>query len=432
MPLRRKIGIFYTVSILALTLVFMLLQSLLLVKLEKRSLELRLLSLAEMEEDLLEKLPEGRWLQELAKVNADIVQLFEVKDKAKLVFSKPPGFPPLEKALVARLADPKYPKETTTSEVKIEKETYKLALIRMLTSGKAIVLLLGYSLEPVESTLRHLLILILCLLPALGVVSYILSSLLVKASLSPVREIIEVAKSIGVEDLSRRIPVYKTGDEIQELAETFNYMIERLERSVSAIKRFSGEAAHQLKSPLTALQTYVELLMDECPQKREELGRLQLKLKELARLVDGLLHLSKLDSSSIQREEVSLDVVLLEIFEELKDQAEEKGLNFKIVKLEPAKLLADRTLIKHALFNIVENAVKFTKEGEIRISLTREKSGIIVEVEDTGPGVENVKNKEQWSFGLSLAERIIKAHNGNLEFEAASKGVGTKAVVVFK
>ncbi len=419
MSLKRKVALFYTFSVLGILLFFSIAVGLLLRRLEERSLEVKLLNLAEREEDVLERLERNRWESELSNIPCDVVQLFEANGKIRLVFSKPNNFPPLVYGLVEKLISSKTGLELLISEEEVDGEPYRLVAIRVVESSPVNVLLVGCSLRPVEQTLKLYTFIVLAFLPLISVISYMLSFLLVRASLAPVVELTKIAKTISAENLSRRISVPDTKDEIEELARTFNYMIERLETSVSAMKSFAGEVAHQLKTPLTALKAYAELSKDETFVE---------KIDELIHLVDGLLCLAKLEGH-FNTETFSLDVLVLEVLEEVMDRCDSQRVDIKLDRLDCVRIEGNRSLVKHAVYNVVDNAVKYTKEGTVVLSLTKTERRAVLSVADTGPGFDT--SKTSYGFGLSLVEKVLRKHEAVLEIESVP-GKGTMVRMIFK
>lgn len=286
---------------------------------------------------------------------------------------------------------------------------------------------------------EHILLAVILIIPVSFLGYYI-----IKRALSPVRDMARLAKQITAQDLNLRIKGVKDTGEIGELAETFNGMIDRLQRSFSKISQFSADVSHELKTPLTVLRGEIDVCLKKdrgTDEYIETMKILKKNINDLCRVIDNLFTLSVLDSEETPEfEEFSFDTVILETFEKLQEQADGKSLEFKIETLDEVEINGNRDLISLMLFNIIHNSVKYTEEGSIIINL---KKGDLWElsVTDTGCGIpeeylEKVfdrffmvdKSRSSKSggkgLGLSLVKNIAETHNLKLDVES-SVGRGT-------
>jgi two-component system OmpR family sensor kinase len=263
----------------------------------------------------------------------------------------------------------------------------------------------------------------------------------------PVDVIINEVEAISDgRSLHRRLVVDGAGDEMRRLSETLNQMIARLESSFGALRRFTADASHELKTPLTVLRADVERAMTSPSHSTEQLIALEEALQEtrrMADLVDSLLTLARADEGryDMMREPVPLDPLVREVFESALILGEDAGLTVSLLVLEPVTVLGDATRLRQLFMNLVMNAVKYTpRGGRVEISLSHRLDGVTFSVRDTGIGIapsdlshiferfwraDRVRSRasERGGFGLGLAisQWIAQAHGGSI---AATSRVG--------
>ncbi len=250
--------------------------------------------------------------------------------------------------------------------------------------------------------------------------------------------------------LHRRLAVEGAGDELRRLNETLNQMIARLETSFGALRRFTADASHELKTPLTVLRADVERAMSVGPNSSEQAVALEEALQETRRmsdLVDSLLTLARADEGryDILREPVALEPLVHEVYESAVILGEDAGLTVSLTVLEPATVLGDAPRLRQLFMNLVMNAVKYTPStGRIDISLSHRLDGVTFTVRDTGVGIaasdlphiferfwraDRVRSRgsERAGFGLGLAicQWIAQAHGGTI---SASSRLGRGSV----
>jgi two-component system, OmpR family, sensor kinase len=216
-------------------------------------------------------------------------------------------------------------------------------------------------------------------------------------------------------------------------------MIARLETSFGALRRFTADASHELKTPLAVLRADVERAMSASPQSNEQLIALEEALQETRRmsdLVDSLLTLARADEGrfDVVREPVALEPLVREVFESAVILGEDAGLTVSLPVVEPATVLGDGPRLRQLCMNLVMNAVKYTpRGGRIDVSLSHRLDGVTFSVRDTGVGIgatdlphiferfwraDRVRSRasERGGFGLGLAisQWIAQAHGGSI------------------
>ncbi|MEE9543493.1 MAG: ATP-binding protein [Thermodesulfobacteriota bacterium] len=322
------------------------------------------------------------------------------------------------------------------------------------THGLVAIIQVGSSLEGIEKIFTY----IVYVFFIGGVISVIIASavgwFLARKALKPVVEITTIARRIGAESLNERLVVDGPSDEIGRLAATFNEMIERLEKSFKQVVQFTGDASHELKTPLTVMQgeievslrteTTVEGFKEVLVSALEEIGRMN-------NIVTNLLDLAKADVDGLSsvREPVRLDNVLIDTYELLQKVALEKGLTIDIVENEPITVMGDKLRLGQLVFNLMDNAIKYTpakEDGRIDISLTIEDNFARLVVRDTGIGissdeighifdrfyrVDKARTREAGGtgLGLNICKVIVDSMDGTIT-AASEPDLGSEFIVL--
>jgi signal transduction histidine kinase len=235
-------------------------------------------------------------------------------------------------------------------------------------------------------------------------------------------------------------------NEIGSLAQDFNRMAEQIESTVQTLRRFVGDAAHGLQTPLTALRSYLELASSEQhPPKREEyLSQAQAQMQRLQTLVTELLQLSKLEHPDAHPAPFDLCQILHQEAEVYASQAEQAGLRFVLqLPQEPLVIVGQAPQLRLAIGNLLENALKFTTQGQITVRLEcletekRQAQQALLTVEDTGLGIlpEDLPHIFERFFqgrtasvyggsglGLAIVQAVALAHKGQITAENIPSG----------
>jgi heavy metal sensor kinase len=286
-------------------------------------------------------------------------------------------------------------------------------------------------------------------------VAWLLGSWIARRALEPVDQIItEVEEISDGRSLHRRLAQPMVRDEFGRLAETLNEMMGRLERSFVALRRFTADASHELKTPLTVLRAGVERAVTTPNLPQETLVVLEETLHEVNRmteLVDALLTLARADEgrAPLARETVDLRGLVHEVEETGELLAEPGDVRIEAeVPAEPVLLAVDRTRMRQLVLNLLTNAVKYTPAGgRVRITLASEAHRVTLAVSDTGIGIApgdlphifdrfyradiaRTRTGERAGAGLGLAicRWIAEAHGGTIEVQSRP-GRGTTFTV---
>ena len=255
--------------------------------------------------------------------------------------------------------------------------------------------------------------------------------------LKPISKIVQQAGKITYSNMNQRLSNGNSNDEIGQLTSTFNKMLERLETSFNAQKRFVSNASHELRNPLTAINGQIDVALMKDREKAEYKKTLQViskDIKNLKTLTNNLLELANNDETFLQHfEEVRIDEILWNIRDEMSKLKPEYTVLVNYEKpTDSEKYLickGDEKLLKTAFLNIIDNACKFSNNKSVEIKITPEKTNIILFFTDKGIGMpeaylqhvfepfyrgNNTMGIPGNGIGLSLVQRIIKLHSGKI------------------
>lgn len=285
---------------------------------------------------------------------------------------------------------------------------------------------------------------LLCMALAL-VAGYFISRHILK----PMRSLTQAARAIEVRDLSRRLEVPSAHDEVRELALTINFMLDRIEHGFELQRRFVSDASHELRTPVTVIRGYSDILArwgHKDPETLAEgIAAISSEAADMQELIERLLFLARADQKRQipHKEEVELQVLINELTKKLTVVAGKHTL--RLVKNEKGRTLGDPLMLRQMLRIIVENAIKYTPDGgHIEISSRREDMYMAIAVQDDGIGISQkdlpkifdrffradaarVKSKGSsggTGLGLSIARWIAEQHDVTISVES-ELGKGT-------
>ncbi|OGO30782.1 MAG: hypothetical protein A2Z29_03775 [Chloroflexi bacterium RBG_16_56_11] len=274
---------------------------------------------------------------------------------------------------------------------------------------------------------------------------------IVGGALVPVRKITRTAGDIEAgADLKRRVAYRGPADEIGKLANTFDHMIEHLERVFQSQQNFIADASHELRGPLTVVRGNLHLLKRKLKEteRRESLAAIERETVRMAKIVEDLLFLAEVESGGpIKKEEVSLKAILNEEVARANSIARERKI--VVGRQEDLNVIGDTLRLKQLLANLVDNAIKYTPEdGTVTLSLYRDGDGARLEVADNGIGiapehlphifdrfyrVDKARSRASGGTGLGLAivRGIVDQHGGDITV-TSQPGKGSTFTVILK
>jgi len=313
--------------------------------------------------------------------------------------------------------------------------------------GQPVVVQVARSELTITQSMKQLLFVLLLGLPfgvaAAGLGGYSLA----RRALAPVDRMSERARLITAERLKERLPVDNPDDELGRLATVFNETLTRLESSFEQMRRFTADASHELRTPLTVIRSVGEVGLrgrrDEVAY-REIIGSMLEEVDRLARLVDRLLMLSRADTgqSKLSTDIVDLSELADEVAAQLGVLAEEKQQSITLERTGAPRWTGDRLVLRQALLNLVDNAIKYSPVGgRITIRVAESPAAAVVEVSDTGPGIpeelqsrifdrfyrldkSRSRDNGGTGLGLSIAKWAVEVNGGQLTLEKTN-GVGS-------
>ncbi|HET9477520.1 MAG TPA: ATP-binding protein, partial [Dehalococcoidia bacterium] len=211
-----------------------------------------------------------------------------------------------------------------------------------------------------------------------------------RGAVRPLQKVIDVAAEIQASDLRRRIHAERQPAEVQKLADTFDAMLERLEKAFQEQQHFIMDVSHELRTPLTVLKGNIDVMLmdkDLDPAAREQYERMSSEVSRLIRLTTNLLYMAGADAGrEPERRLLELDVVCLEVVRQGRDLRSDVKLG--IGREDQVTVMGDRDQVKQMVLNLVENALKYTPSGgQVTLSVYKNGSDAHVRVEDTGPGI---------------------------------------------
>jgi heavy metal sensor kinase len=314
------------------------------------------------------------------------------------------------------------------------------APIRVLTApvienGHLVQLVqVAMSLEVIEAARARFLLVLAALLPLALSGAAAGGWFLAGRALAPVDAMVETARRIGAEDLSRRLTADAAHDELGRLAGVLNDMLDRLERSFTAARQFSADAAHELRTPLTILRGELEVALAAAPPGAAHRPALESCLEEVGRLsslVEDLLFLARADAGAMAppADPVDLAAVVADAAPALEVLATRAGVRLAV---EPAAAPArgSAPLLFRVVFNLAENAIKHTRAGaRVEIATGTNDGEAVLEVRDDGPGIPPEDRERIFErfyradparegggagLGLPLIRAIVLLHGGRI------------------
>lgn len=273
-----------------------------------------------------------------------------------------------------------------------------------------------------------------------------------KKALSPVSSITQTAKSITATDLEERIPVnYQVRDELTDLAETFNTMLNRLEKGFEREKRFTSDSAHELMTPLSLLRNEAEVMLRKPRSKeeyRETIERMLVEVRRMSEMVHLLLQLSRVESVHRSRPEViNISRISEVVAAGFKEIAHEKEIEIKEHIERELYINAHEAYIEEIINNMLDNALKYTPSGgTVSLELKRSGNKAVLHLSDTGIGFDGdtrvrlferfyratqkqVQDQPGSGLGLPLVKVIMKLYGGKIRAYSDGPGKGSTFVV---
>jgi heavy metal sensor kinase len=319
--------------------------------------------------------------------------------------------------------------------------------MRFTTSdGSRFLVESGMPYQQIQLVLHGLFLTLAIYTPLLVFLAIVGGYWLMRRSLQPIDEITKRAEGITSTNLSDRLPVIRTGDELERLSAALNRMITRLDEAFQHVNRFSADASHELRTPLTILQLELEGIVNNnrlSPPLDEQISSALEETDRMSRIVESLLTISRLDAGETKLDRLALDLTELvsSTSVEMRILAQEKSILLRSDSESGVWVKGDRSRLQQVVVNLIDNAIKYTHEGgTVQVRARSEGSTAILEVEDNGIGipvhavphiferfyrVDKARSRASGGagLGLSIVKAICGAHGGEIHlFSEAGKG----------
>jgi heavy metal sensor kinase len=328
---------------------------------------------------------------------------------------------------------------TVTARLGASGQRYRVVATPVRHRGRDRMVVVAESLHDVDRAANSALTLLLIGGPVALLATAAGGWWLARQSLRPVDRMAATAEAIRIDHLNERIPVVRAGDELGRLAVTFNAMLDRVESGVDERRRLIADASHDLRTPLAAMRTELDVQLRDPelpPSARTVLESNREEVALMSRMVDNLLTLAQADDGHLDllKTDVDVDHAIETAVRPLRPLADVKGVVLE-VDGDAGATRADAQRLHQALTNLVDNAIKFTPAGG-RVTVTgwRTETEAGVTVSDTGPGIPDDAREQIFErfyrvdpargrdvpgsgLGLAICREIAAAHGGRLWVE---------------
>jgi heavy metal sensor kinase len=304
--------------------------------------------------------------------------------------------------------------------------------------GHPYLLQTGISFESRRIALEGFLRLGFALVPLGALLAAVSGFFMAGRALKPVQDIVRAAKQIEVSQLDQRLPIQGSGDEIDQLAKTFNETFARLDKAVGEMKQFTGSIAHELRTPLAALRGEAEIALLHGKTEDDFRRVLSSQLEEfqkLTRIMNQLLTLARAEAGELPLQLAEMNVIpmLQDLVEMMAALAAEKDVSLTLDAPREMPVRADKEWLERAILNLLDNAIKYTQpRGRVTVHASSNGGDAEIEIQDTGSGIPadalphvferfyradpaRDKTIEGVGLGLSLVKWIVDQHGGTIQ-----------------
>ena len=331
------------------------------------------------------------------------------------------------------------------------KTSYRIISTPVYRDGKfSEIIQLGTHLRFARKNLARFRNNILIALPIILILGTLGGWMLARRSLAPIGYIASKTRSITSRNLNERLMTRGTDDEMDDLIRTINEMIVRLESSFKGMAEFTADVSHELKTPICAMRGEAEVLLvkeRKAEEYQEGLVHFIEQFDHLNQMINDLISLSKFDTTQVELKmaPLRLDLLVNDLCNLFQVLAEQKNIALETGTMEEVTVIGDKVRLQQLFTNLIDNAIKYTSKGLIRVTVEENKDSAVVRIKDTGVGIpkeeqekifkrfyriDKSRSKETGGvgLGLSIAEWIAHAHRGRIDVESEPDRGSTFAV----
>lgn len=326
--------------------------------------------------------------------------------------------------------------------------------IRILYSiiGRGIILQLGQSMENYTRFIEAFRKIFVATMASLFIFAAIVGWFMARRALAGVETVTQTARQISEGSLKERVPVKKHQDEIDQLAITFNQMLDRIQKLVTGIKEMSDNIAHDLKSPITRIRGISEVTLTTGASVREYKNMAASTIEECDRLlemINTMLVISRTEAgvNKLDAKEMDIAAAVADAWELFEAPAEDKNLKFTCDAAGPLRVSGDQRLIQRMIANLIDNAIKYTSAGgTVKVAVHRQNDhSVVITVKDSGIGISDQdlphiferfyrcdpsRSEVGIGLGLSFARAVARAHGGDITVSSIPDQGSTFAVTL--
>jgi heavy metal sensor kinase len=314
---------------------------------------------------------------------------------------------------------------------------------KVSVGGQNYLIQSAFEMDDFYEALHHFALLLFISIPLLLVCAAAGGYWISTRALAPVDQITQTARTISAQNLSSRLIVPKTGDELQRLSETVNGMLERLEAAFKKITQFTADASHELRTPVAVMRTRAELSLRKArsaDEYRDVIAEVLAELEKTSALIEQLMFLARADSGAetLHFNATNVTEVLREACHQGSALAEAKQIGFQEhISGDSMWIQGDASSLRRLFLILIDNAVKYTPaSGKVEVSLHRNNGFAVAEVRDTGIGIaepdlpnvferfyraDKARTRESGGvgLGLSIGRWITEVHAGTIEVQSS-------------
>ena len=271
-------------------------------------------------------------------------------------------------------------------------------------------------------------------------------------ALRPMNKVISIVDELSGKSLGKRIPTGEVDKDIARLISTFNHLLERLENAFKQQKAFIADTSHELRTPLSILTFDIAEALKKVENNSDVADHLSEAKREtghISRIVNDLQWLAKNDAGQlfVDKKNIRLDEVLMETLSRAQHYASKSKVKLLVGEIDAVECFGDEKLLTHSFGNLVNNAIKYSQKGEVKLSLRQQESKAVLRVEDNGIGipedkldkifdrffrVDTSRSRETGGsgLGLAIAKQIAELHEGTIQVQSIVNKGSTFSIVL--